>query len=372
MSDTADKSQKTERPTRKKITQARRKGDIPQSQEIKHWFMLLGGGVSVWLFGDLVASGIRDTSVKFLSYPHDIRLDRLSLVGFLKEIGSDLAIVLFLPMLILIAAAIVGNSIMAKPTWSPDKLKPKFNKLNVVKGLKKLFNVRSFVELGKAVFKLVVIGSFAAIVVLPDMQFLRLVPTMDVIDVVHFIEELALLMIATVLGVMTFIALADAAFQKYKWTEDHKMTKQEVKDERKQADGDPAIKGKIRQIRMQRAMARIASTVPTADVILTNPTHFAVALKYDEAAMAAPILVAKGMDHMALKIREIAAEYDIPIIENPPLARAIYKDVEVDQEIPPHFYKAAAEIIGYVLRLKGRLPGPPGPIPKADYVVPAE
>jgi flagellar biosynthetic protein FlhB len=246
------------------------------------------------------------------------------------------------------------------------------SKLSLVSGAKKIVGVRSFVELGKAIFKLLVIGAFAIIVILPDMQFLRLVPTMSIIDVVHFIEQLALLMIATVVGVMTFIAIADWAFQKYKWTEDHKMTKQEVKDERKQADGDPQIKNKIRVIRMQRAMARMASAIPTADVILTNPTHYAVALKYDQETMAAPILVAKGVDHLALRIREIAAEYDIPILENPPLARALYNDVEIEQQIPSHFYKAAAEIIGYVLRLKGKLPGPPGPKPKVENAVPAE
>jgi len=123
---------------------------------------------------------------------------------------------------------------------------------------------------------------------------------------------------------------------------------------------------------MQRAMARMASAIPTADVILTNPTHYAVALKYDQETMAAPILVAKGVDHLALRIREIAAEYDIPILENPPLARALYNDVEIEQQIPSHFYKAAAEIIGYVLRLKGKLPGPPGPKPKVENAVPAE
>jgi flagellar biosynthetic protein FlhB len=372
MSDTADKSQKTEQPTQKKIEEARRKGDTPQSQEVKHWFMLLAGGIAVWIFADEVALGVRHTSTRFLDHAHEIRLDRLEVSDFLVEIGWDLAVVMFLPLLLLFVAAIACNTVVAKPTWSPDKIRPKLSKLSVVSGAKKIVGVRSFVELGKAIFKLLVIGAFAIIVILPDMQFLRLVPTMSIIDVVHFIEQLALLMIATVVGVMTFIAIADWAFQKYKWTEDHKMTKQEVKDERKQADGDPQIKNKIRVIRMQRAMARMASAIPTADVILTNPTHYAVALKYDQETMAAPILVAKGVDHLALRIREIAAEYDIPILENPPLARALYSDVEIEQQIPSHFYKAAAEIIGYVLRLKGKLPGPPGPKPKVENAVPAE
>ncbi len=372
MSDAPDKSQKIHPPSPKRIEEARRKGDIPQSQEIKHWFMLLGGGLAIFVFAGDVAAGLRQLILKFLEHPHDIRLDNMTFAGFLAEIGGNVAIVLFLPILVLVAAALIGNSVVAKPTWSPEKLKPSLDKFSLIKGAKRIFGSRGWVELGKAIFKLAVVGAVAGLMILPDMQELKIVPTMDPIDIVRLIERLAMIMIATVIVVMAFIAVADMMFQKYKWTEDHKMTQQEVKEERKQQEGDPQIKARIRRVRMERAAARVTTAVPNADVVIANPTHYAVALQYDESAMAAPRLVAKGLDHLALRIREIAEENDVPVIENPPLARAIYNDVEIDQEIPSQFYKAAAEIIGYVLRLKGRLPGPPGPMPKVEYVAPGD
>ncbi len=322
--------------------------------------MLLGGGLVLFLFAEDMAAGLKRLLTQFLERPDDIRIENISFVEFLQIIGSDLAIILLLPMLLLIAAAIAGSSIVSAPTWAPEKLKPDLGKFSPIKGAKRIFGSRGLVELANAAFKLAVISSLAAIMVLPSLKILKLVPTIAIIDIVKLIEDLALIMFATVLVVMAFIAIADMVDQKYKWAEDHKMTREGLKEERKQQEGDPKIKSRIRRIRMERSMARVAATIPQADVVITNPTHYAVALKYDEAQMAAPVLIAKGVDHLALTIRSIAEEHDIPVIENPPLARAMYNDIDIDQQIPAHFYKAAAEIIGYVLRLKGRLPGPPG------------
>lgn len=163
------------------------------------------------------------------------------------------------------------------------------------------------------------------------------------------------MMLLGVLLVMAVIAAADFVYQRYDWTQNLKMSRQDIKDENKQSDGDPQVKARIAQVRMDRARQRVAAAVPGADVVLTNPTHYAVALKYDSEAMDAPRLVAKGADNLALRIREIADEYGIPVLENPPLARGLYNSVEIDEEIPPEYYKAVAEVIGYVMNLNKRL-----------------
>jgi len=197
-------------------------------------------------------------------------------------------------------------------------------------------------------------------VIWPDRDMVLDMPSMEVQDVLAMVRLEAVKVVIAVLSVMTIVTLIDVLYQRYQHLKEMRMTKQQVKDEHKQSEGDPMIKGRLRQIRAERARKRMMAAVPEADVVITNPTHFAVALKYDQATMAAPKLLAKGVDNLAFKIREVAEENDIPIVENPPVARALHAAVDIDQEIPPEHYKAVAEIIGYVMNLKRRVSGARG------------
>ena len=221
---------------------------------------------------------------------------------------------------------------------------------------KNKFSMRQLVEFVKGIVKIVLVAVVAIGLAVPLFDDITLAPLTDLMWSLHRLHRIALWIIAGTVGVMTVIALLDYAFQKYSHTKKLKMTKQEVKDEYKQAEGDPQIKAQIRRIRTQRARQRMMAAVPTADVVITNPTHYAVALQYKMDEMAAPKLVAKGVDTLALRIRQVAEENDVPIVENPPLARALHAAVELDEEIPPEHFKAVAEVIGYVMRLRGKLP----------------
>jgi flagellar biosynthetic protein FlhB len=234
-------------------------------------------------------------------------------------------------------------------------MKPELKKISPLAGLKKIFGKQGVMNLLKSILKIAIVGGALYVVVAPNLKQLPVFVGMELLDVALLVRYQALLMLLVVLLVMAVIAAGDFVFQRYDWMENLKMSHQDIKDEHKQSEGDPKIKARIAQLRMDRARHRMAAAVPTADVVLTNPTHYAVALKYDAEGMDAPCLVAKGADHLAFRIRDIAEEYDIPVLENPPLARGLYDTVEIDQEIPPEYYKAVAEIIGYVMNLNKRL-----------------
>jgi flagellar biosynthetic protein FlhB len=351
MADDQDKSQKTEDPTAKRLEDAFKKGNVPKSQEVNHWFMLAGSGLAVAIFAGNVAAGLQPMVVQFLQLPHDIPIDVGHLSNLFGEIGFGLMKLLALPLTVLVVAAIAGNMIQHKPAIAWEKLKPELKKISPVSGAQRLFGPRGAVEVLKAIAKIALIGSVAVIVIWPDLQELRMFVRMELIDIVKIVEHEALWLLIAVLSVLTVIAATDLVYQRYDWTQNLKMSRQDVRDENKQAEGDPHIKARIRQIRAERSRQRIAAAVPTADVVITNPTHYAVALKYDAETMAAPTVVAKGQDLLAKRIRELATENDVPLVENPPLARGLYAAVEIDQEVSPEFYKAVAEVISYVMRL---------------------
>jgi flagellar biosynthetic protein FlhB len=222
-------------------------------------------------------------------------------------------------------------------------------------GLGRIFGVQGLITLGKALVKIVLVGGAAFLAVWPELRRLELLITVDLLDLLALLARVALLLAGGALAMLAVLAVADLFYQKWDFIRNQRMSKQEVKDENRQSEGDPHVKMRIRQIRMERSKKRMMAAVPTASVVVTNPTHYAVALKY-ASGMPAPKVVAKGLDLVALKIREIAREHGVPIVENPPLARALHQAVELDREISPEFYKAVAEIIGYVMRLKGKLP----------------
>jgi flagellar biosynthetic protein FlhB len=238
--------------------------------------------------------------------------------------------------------------------WTAEPLTPKFSKVSPAAGFGRLFSKQSLVNFAKGLAKLALVGTVMTAILWPDRSRLDSLVSIDLAALLPLTRSLALSVLGAVVAVLAIIAAADYLFQYKQWFERQKMSVRELKEEFKQTDGDPMIKARIRQIRQARMRKRIMAALPTASVVITNPTHFAVALRY-ERGMNAPICVAKGADLIARKMREVATEHKIPIVENPPLARALFGTVEIDQEIPPEHYQAVAEVIGYVMRLNRAL-----------------
>ena len=236
--------------------------------------------------------------------------------------------------------------------YAPKKLLPDWNKLNIFAALPKFINMKKVVESLKGIVKIIVVSYVAYLVIRPDLAKFELLPTMETSGILSFIHDIVVLLLFSVAIAVLVIAIADYAYQKYSHLKKLRMTKQEVKDEYKQVEGDPLVKSRIRQVRMERARRRMMDNVPKADVVIVNPTHYAVALEYKMDTMEAPVVLAKGIDNIALRIKAIAEEHEIPVVENPPLARALFASAELDQTIPPEHYKAVAEVIGYVMQLK--------------------
>jgi flagellar biosynthetic protein FlhB len=256
----------------------------------------------------------------------------------------------------LMIAATAGNMIQHRLVWSGESLKPKFSKVSPGAGLKRIFGKQAAANFAKGIFKLIALGAVMVAVLWPERHRLEAFLHFDPAEILSVTTGLTVHLMGAVVAMLAAVAIADYFFQYRTWYERQKMSLKEMKDEFKQSEGDPHIKGKIRQLRQQRMKKRMMAAVPKASVIITNPTHYSIALSYDRN-MAAPVCVAKGVDNIAFKIREIAKEHDIPIVENVPLARALYATVEIDEEIPVEHYHAVAEIIGYVMGLKRSLSG---------------
>ena len=351
MADDSDDAQKTEEPTAKKLEDAFKKGQVPKSQEVGHWFMTIGITLVVMIFIAGLGNGLTDDLLKFIEQPHTIATDRFHLGQVFGDLGWEIIWVVAPALGTLMIVGLLGNLIQHRPVFSAERIKPKLEKLSLLKGAKRLFSLKSIVEFLKGIFKITLVGSIAILFVLPSMDQLPVVVSYDVLQVLNLMQDQALLLLAGVVAVMSVIAGLDFMYQRYNHMKELRMTKQEIKDEYKQTEGDPMIRARLRALRAERSRQRMMQSVPEADVIITNPTHFAVALQYKAEDERAPVVVAKGMDNIAAKIREIANEHDIPIVENPPLARALHKACDLDDEIPYEHFKAVAEIIGYVMRL---------------------
>jgi flagellar biosynthetic protein FlhB len=248
-------------------------------------------------------------------------------------------------------AALAGNVVQHRIPLSPEPLRPRLSRISPAAGLSGLLSRQALANFTKGLAKLAVVGAVMTALLWPERDRLRGLVAVDPTLILPFTRSLAMHMLGAVVAILALVAAADYLFKYRQWYERHKMSLRELKEEFRQTEGDPTVKGKLRQLRQTRMRTRMMAAVPTASVVITNPTHFAVALKY-ERGMNAPICVAKGIDLIARKIRDVAQEHDIPVVENPPLARALHGTVEVDQEIPPEHYRAVAEIIGYIMRLR--------------------
>ena len=289
---------------------------------------------------------------------HDINVDGPALPHLFEKIGGEMIAAVAIPFLLLMLAALGGNLIQHRLVWSCEVLTPKLRKISPAAGLKRLFSKQALANFVKGLVKLVLVGTVLTVLMWPERYRLMALERIDPVAMLPLAQTLALKLLGAVVAILAVVAIADYLFQYRQWYERQKMSLREIKEEFKQTEGDPVIKGKMRQVRQTRLRRRMMAAVPKAAVVITNPTHYSVALQY-ERGMEAPVCVAKGVDALALKIREIAAQHRFPIVENLPLARALHATVEIDEAIPVEHYKAVAEVIGYVMRLRravGRAP----------------
>jgi flagellar biosynthetic protein FlhB len=350
VADETDLSEKTEDPTQKRLDDALERGDVVKSQEVNTWFIIAGATLVLSAFSGSMASmqvSLRD----LLANAGSMRADGAALLALARQLEYAIIVAFGVPLLLLMIAAIFGNMVQHRLVLSAEPLKPKLSKISPIAGAKRLFGKQAWANLLKGIFKVVAVGAVMAMVFWPERHRLDGMVRMDPMSIVAATRGLSLQLLGAVVAMLAAVAIADYLFQYRTWFERQKMSLQEIKEEFKQTEGDPHVKGRLRQIRDARRRRRMMAAVPTASVVITNPTHFAVALKYEQG-MAAPVVVAKGIDTIALKIRQVARDSDVPVIENPPLARALHAAVKIDEEIPFEHYKAVAEVIGYVMKLK--------------------
>ncbi|WP_027583128.1 flagellar biosynthesis protein FlhB [Bradyrhizobium sp. Ai1a-2] len=348
-----DSDDKTEDPTQKRLDDAHAKGDVAKSQEVNTWFVIAGGTLVLSTFSTSTAAGILTPLRNLIANSWMIRTDGPGLLSLMQTLGIAIIAAIGVPLLMLMLAAIAGNMIQHRLVWSAESLTPKFSKISPGAGFKRIFGKQAAANFLKGIFKLVALGAVMMAVLWPERERLESLLRIDVASILPATTSLTVHLMGAVVAMLAVVAIADYFFQYRQWYERQKMSLQEMKEEFKQSEGDPHIKGRIRQLRQQRMKKRMMAAVPKASVIITNPTHYSVALAYDRS-MQAPVCVAKGVDVIAFKIREIAKDHDIPIVENVPLARALYATVDIDEEIPVEHYHAVAEIIGYVMGLKRR------------------
>ena len=347
---------KTEQPTGKKLEDARQKGNVAQSREVPS-VLILGGGMGVLFFGGSWMLGQLTYLMRDLYQRAGTQTIAVGTMNtLLLEVFMGSIVVLVPLMLVVMIAGVAGNVAQFGFLFSSEKLTPDLAKLNPIAGLKKLLSLRSLVEVAKSILKLVIISGVAWAVLQRYLDQIPDLMQLSVGGVLGFIGTVSFQMCLYVCMVLLVMAVLDFAYNKWQHHQDLKMTKQEVKDEYKQREGDPSVKARIRSIQREMARRRMMEAVPEATVVITNPTHLAIAIRYEEG-MHAPTVVAKGAGFVAQKIKALAAENGVPVVENKPLARTMYKSTEIGDFIPAELYRAVAEILAYVYRLKGIVNG---------------
>jgi flagellar biosynthetic protein FlhB len=356
MADDNDTADKTQDPTQKRLDDAHDRGDVAKSQEINTWFVISGATLTLSTFSGSIGSGILMPLRNLVANSWMIHADGPGLLELARSLEYMLIATLGVPLFMLALAAIAGNLVQHRLVWSGESLKPKFSKVSPAAGAKRIFGKQAAANFAKGLFKVIALGAVMTAILWPERLRLESMLRFDPSALLGVTTSLTLKVLGAVVAMLAVVAIADYFFQYRQWYERQKMSLQEMKEEFKQSEGDPHVKGRLRQLRQARMKKRMMTAVPKASVIITNPTHYAVALFY-ERGMQAPVCVAKGVDLLALKIREIAGKHDVPIVENVALARALHATVEVDDAIPVEHYHAVAEIIGYVMGLKRGLSG---------------
>jgi flagellar biosynthetic protein FlhB len=352
MAETTDDTEKTEDPSQKRLDEAIEHGDVAKSQEVNAWFVTAASALVIMSFSATASEELRVLFRNLLANAHQVPADGTALASMFAHIGAKIIAAVAIPILLLALAAIVGNMIQHRLVWSFDVVMPKLSRISPAAGAKRLFSRQAAANFIKGLLKLAIVGTAFVALMWPERHRFESMVMLDPAAMLPVARSLALKLFGVVVAILAVIAAVDYLFQYRQWFERQKMSLREVKEEFKQSDGDPKIKAKIKQLRANRAKKRMMAAVPKATVVVTNPTHYAVALQY-ERGMNAPLCVAKGVDSLALKIREVAEQHGVAIVENPPLARTLHAAVDIDEEIPAEHYKAVAEVIGYVMRLNG-------------------
>jgi len=350
----ADDLEKTEEPTPKKIEEARKEGNVPKSMELNGFIILFLASLILLFYLKFVVGWLEE----YFGYVYSLISFELTLNRFYQIVIKSVEIffVILLPiMFIIVLAAVIGNVSQFGFLFTIKPIIPKFDKINPIKGLKRLFSVKTIIEGIKTTLKVFIaflVGFWLFLSFLGEIPKLEL---MIIFEQLKWFEKKAFILIFSMLGVFFVFAVIDLIYQRYSYKKSLRMSKQEIKDEFKQTEGNPEVKAKIRQLQREMAKRRMMSEIPKADVVITNPTHFAVAIRYDKDLEDAPRVIAKGADKLALRIKEIAIEAGVMIVENKSLARELYKSVEIGEIIPPKLYKAVAEVLAYVYRAKNKI-----------------
>jgi flagellar biosynthetic protein FlhB len=350
MADEDDGGERSEDPTQKRLDDALERGDVAKSQEVNTWFMIAGATLVLSTFAGSIG-GMQTPLKNIIANSWMMRTDGPGLLQLAQHLEYAVFAAIGVPLLMLVIAAIAGNMLQHRLVWSGESLKPKLSKISPMEGAKRIFGKQAVANFAKGLFKLAALGAVMTAILWPERHRLESMLRSDPTALFGVIVGLTVHLMGAVVAMLAVVAIADYFFQYRQWYDRQKMSLREMKDEFKQSEGDPHIKGRIRQLRHARMKKRMMAAVPKASVIITNPTHYSIALSY-ERGMQAPVCVAKGVDLIAFKIREIAGQHNIPIVENVSLARALYATVEIDEEIPVEHYHAVAEIIGYVMGIK--------------------
>ncbi|MBU1385404.1 MAG: flagellar biosynthesis protein FlhB [Alphaproteobacteria bacterium] len=351
MADAPDPDSKTEEATPRKLADARKKGDVAKSPDVAAALSLMGAATVILMSGGWFATSIAKQLLPFIAEPHAMTGGLEAGAGVEIGVRALWAVAPFLGavMLATILGGAGGNLAQSGLLFTAEKLKPDWSKVNPLKGFKRIFGPDGLVQFIKTFLKLIAVGVICWLVLRPHVRELENLAAMSPALILPFARDLAIALMVSALIFLGFTAGADYIWQRYRFAERMKMTKEETKEDYKQSEGDPHVKAKLKQIRAQRSRQRMMQNVPKATVIVTNPTHYSVALRY-EAGDAAPVCVAKGVDALALRIREVAREHKVPIVENVPLARALYAAVDIDETIPREHFEAAARVIGFVMQ----------------------
>jgi flagellar biosynthesis protein FlhB len=349
MAEDKDAASQTEEATPHKLEEARKKGDVAKTPDLAQWASLTGAFGVLLAIGGFMSQQLAGSLTPFISHAGTVSLDHGGGVIVARQAMIAAAPLLLAVMVGAAACGVFGNLVQHGFLWSPNKLAPDLSKLNPLTGFKRMFGIDGLVQFAKTLIKVICVGAVAYFVLKPhasEMTNMAAVDPLAILPTAGLLLKSLFFAILALLGVTAFV---DWMWQRYRFAVRMRMSREEVKQDFKNQEGDPHIKAKLRQMRMEKARRRMMQNVPKATVVIMNPTHYAVALRYEAGATAAPECVAKGLDDLALKIRAVAEAAGVPIIEDPPLARSLYASVEVDDIIPPLHYEAVAKIIGFVM-----------------------
>lgn len=351
MAEKTEEDDRTEEPTQHKLEEAIKKGDVAKSQELSTLFVLGGLALSIAVLSKPVAMDLTIDLRAFLMNAHQLPADAAGMLNMGRNVLLVTLAAIALPFIFLTFAGFLGGAIQHRLLWTLDPLQPKVERISMIAGAKRMFGKEGLANFVKGLLKILIVGALAGAILWSERDSLDLMVQLDPMLMGGVVVNLSIKLLLGILTLFFFVAIGDWMYQRMTWYKRQRMTHKEIRDEYKQTDGNPEVKAKMRQLRTMRVRRRMMASVPNATVIITNPTHYAIALKF-EKGMPAPICVAKGVDSLALRIRKLAKEHEVPIIENPPLARALHATVDIDEEIPVEHYKAVAEVIGFVLRLR--------------------